>query len=104
MSQYLVFKIRHFVELDRSYQLAKFHRPRLSGSSFMRAGGKHPPSDLHALKKSSPYRVNTTCYLQSKYTETSESKGQRKIINLFLVLSPKLIRSDAFYNLSTGDQ
>ena len=24
----------------------------------MRAGGKHPPSDLHALKKPSPCRVN----------------------------------------------
>ena len=24
-SQYLVFKIKHFVELDRSYQPAKFH-------------------------------------------------------------------------------
>ena len=32
-----------FVELSRSYQPAKFHLCRLSGSNFMRAGGKHPP-------------------------------------------------------------
>ena len=32
-SQYLVFKIAYFVELDRSYQPAKFHWPRLSGSN-----------------------------------------------------------------------
>ena len=53
-SQYLVFKIPHFVELNRSYQSAKFHWPRFSGSNFARAGEKHPP-DSHALKKPSPY-------------------------------------------------
>ena len=44
---------------------AKFHWPRLSGSTFMRGGGQHPP-DLHALKKPSPYRVNceVTCGLK----------------------------------------
>ena len=51
------FKIAHFVELNRSYQPAKFHWPRLFGSNFTRAGGKHPSPDLHALKKPSPYRV-----------------------------------------------
>ena len=53
----LLFKIAHFVERNRSCQPAKFHWPRLSGSNFMRAGGKHPHSYLHALKTSSPYRV-----------------------------------------------
>ena len=50
-SQYLVFKIAHFVELSRSYQPAKFHLPRLSVSNFMRAGGKHPPQ-TYTLSKS----------------------------------------------------
>ena len=53
-SQYLVFKISPFVELNRSYEPSKFYWPRFSGSNFTRAGGKHPP-DLHALKKNSPY-------------------------------------------------
>ena len=57
-TQYLVFNIAHFVEVNRSYHLAKFHWLRLSGSDFTRAGGKHSSPDLHALKKpSSPYRV-----------------------------------------------
>ena len=56
-SQHFVFKIAHFVELKRGYQPAKFHRPRLSGSNFTRAGGT-PPPDLHALKMPSPYKVN----------------------------------------------
>ena len=30
-SQYLAFKIAHFIELNRGYQPAKFHWPRLSG-------------------------------------------------------------------------
>ena len=42
-SQYLVFKILHFVELNRSYQPGEFHWPRLPGSNFTRFGGKHPP-------------------------------------------------------------
>ena len=55
-SQYLVLKIAHFVEISRRYHLAKFHWPTLSGSNFMRAGGKHSPlppfrlTDLHALR------------------------------------------------------
>ena len=60
-----------FSELDIlyiSYQHNKFHWPRLSasGSIFTRGGvGKHP-SDLHALKKPSPYKVKAkgTCFLQ----------------------------------------
>ena len=53
-SQYLVSKIAHFVEISESYQPAKFHWPRLSGSNFMRAGGKHlppPPSRLTRSQK-----------------------------------------------------
>ena len=51
-SQYLVFKIAHFVELNGSYQPAKLHWPRLSGSHFTRGGGTPPPPppNLHALK------------------------------------------------------
>ena len=52
----------HKVEINRRYQPAKFHWPRLSGSNFMRAGGKHPPG-LHALKKTSPYRVETDLWI-----------------------------------------
>ena len=37
--------------------LLKIHWPRLSGSNFTRAGGKHPSPDLQALKKPSPYKV-----------------------------------------------
>ena len=37
------FNIIYFVELNRRYQPAKFHWPRLSGSNFMRAGGTPPP-------------------------------------------------------------
>ena len=49
-SQYLAFKIVHVVELNRGYQLSKFHWPRFSVSNFMKAGGKHPlPQDLHTL-------------------------------------------------------
>ena len=45
-------------DLNRSYQPARFHWPRLSGSNFTRAGGNHSPfPDLHTLKKPSPYRV-----------------------------------------------
>ena len=50
----------HFVELNRSYYPAKFHWHRLSGSNFTGGGGgggQHLPSDLHPLKKPSPYRV-----------------------------------------------
>ena len=50
-SQYLVLKIVRFVELNRSYQPAKFHWPRLSGSNFSRAGGK-PPQTCNTLSKS----------------------------------------------------
>ena len=42
-SQYLVFKITHFVELNNRYQPAKFYWLRLSGSNFKRAGGNSPP-------------------------------------------------------------
>ena len=51
-------KIARFVELNRRYQPVKCDWFRLSGSNFTRAGGKHPPPDLHTLKKPSPYRVN----------------------------------------------
>ena len=47
-SQYLVFKIAHFVELNRNYHPVKFQWPRLSGSNFTKAGGKHP-SDLLSM-------------------------------------------------------
>ena len=55
----MVFKFAYFVELNKSYQLAKFHWPRLSGSNFTRAGGKHPSPDLQSpvligLKKCYP--------------------------------------------------
>ena len=62
-SQYLVFKIAHFVEINRRYQPAKFHWPRLSGSKFTRAGRKHPPppptGQIYTLSKRplNPYRV-----------------------------------------------
>ena len=39
----------HKVEINRRYQPAKFHWPRLSGSNFMRAGGKH--SQAYTLSK-----------------------------------------------------
>ena len=39
-SQYLVFKIAHFVELNRSYQPAKFQWPRLSELSEILRGGR----------------------------------------------------------------
>ena len=41
-TQHLVFKIAHFVELNRRHQPAKFHWLRLSGSNFTRAVGKLP--------------------------------------------------------------
>ena len=53
MTQYLAFKIAHFVELDRGYHPVKFHWPRMPGSNFTRAGGKHP-SDSHAIRIASP--------------------------------------------------
>ena len=58
-----------FVEYNRSYQPAKFHRPGLSGSNFTRrggggGGGRHQ-SDLHAPKKPSPYRVKLGWFLHS---------------------------------------
>ena len=68
-SQLLVFKIAHFVELNKSCLVAKVHWPSFSGSNFMRAGGKHFSSDLHALKKPSPYWVKlivillVNCYI-----------------------------------------
>ena len=34
----------------------------MSGSNLTRAGGKHPPPDLHALKKPSPYWVKEACF------------------------------------------
>ena len=43
-------KIENFVELNKKYQPAKFHWPRLSGSNFTRAGGKHPQT--YMLSKS----------------------------------------------------
>ena len=47
----MAFKIAHFVERNRSYQSAKFHWLRISGSNFMRKGvGKRSPPDLQALK------------------------------------------------------
>ena len=52
-SQYLVCNIAHFVEISRSYQPAKCYWPELSGSNFM-------TSDLHDLKKHSPYGVKKT--------------------------------------------
>ena len=54
----MVFKIAHFVELNRSYQPAKFHWLRLSGSNFTRAGEKHlPPAPLTRSQKPGPYKV-----------------------------------------------
>ena len=41
-SQYLVFKITHFVEYNTSYQSAKYHWSGLFGSNFTREVGKHP--------------------------------------------------------------
>ena len=49
--QYLVFKIAHFVSLNRRHQPVKFHWPRLSGSNLMMAGGKHPPPQTYTLSK-----------------------------------------------------
>ena len=54
-SQYLAFKIAHFVELNRKYQPAK-----LSGSTFTRAGGKHPPP-TYTLSKSPVLTVLNGC-------------------------------------------
>ena len=48
----MVFKIAHFVELNRSYQPAKFHWPNLSGSNFTRGGGKSKSPVLTALRSS----------------------------------------------------
>ena len=50
-SQYLAFKVAHFVELNRGYHPAKFHWPKLSGSDFTRDGGEHPPQ-TYTLSKS----------------------------------------------------
>ena len=52
-SKYLVFKIAHFVEINRSYQPANLHWPRLTGSNFTRGGGKHlpPPPRLKRSQK-----------------------------------------------------
>ena len=61
------------------YQPAKFHWPRLSGSNFRRAGGKHPP-DLHALKKPSPYRVKG-CFIQYKRNSENSMKDFSSIVD-----------------------
>ena len=49
----------HFVELNTSYQPAKFHWPRLSGSILREVVENKPPPDLHSLKRPSPYRVQS---------------------------------------------
>ena len=80
-SQYLAFKIPHYVEFNRKYQPGKFHWPSLSGSNFMSAGEKHPPPppppppppDLQALKKPSPYRVKALSYESNLYYLCSSS-------------------------------
>ena len=67
-SQYLAFKIAHFVELNKRYQPAEFYWPRLSGSNFMRAGGKHPLPQTYTLSKSpvliglKPENLSQACY------------------------------------------
>ena len=50
-SQYWTFKIAYFVELNRGYQPAEFHWPRLSALNFTRAGGKHPTPQTYTLSK-----------------------------------------------------
>ena len=50
-SQCLTFKIAYSVEFNRGYQPGKFHWPRLSGSSFTRADGKHFPPQLTLSQK-----------------------------------------------------
>ena len=47
----------HIVEFNESYYSAKFHWLRLSGSNFTGGGVENTPSDLHALKNPSLYRV-----------------------------------------------
>ena len=59
LRKYLVFKIAKFVELDRRYQLVKFHWPRLSGSNFTRACRKHPQDITRSQKAQSLYRVKS---------------------------------------------
>ena len=56
-----------FVEHSRSYQPAKFHWPRMSGSNFMRAGGKCPPQTYMLSKKPGPCRVKTMELLRCKW-------------------------------------
>ena len=75
--KYLVFKIVHFVELNRRYQPAKFDWPRLSESNFTRVGGTHlpPPPNLHDLKKPGPYRVKYVFMYLHYYTCKSKDKG-----------------------------
>ena len=51
-------RMANFVKHNTRYQSAKFHWPMLSGSFFF---GGDTPSDLHALKKPSRYRVNNAC-------------------------------------------
>ena len=64
-SQYLAFKIAHFVKLNRRYQPAKFHWPRLSGSNFTRAGGKHPCPPNYTLSKR-PVFIGLSFYLTNQ--------------------------------------
>ena len=71
-SQYLVFKITHFVELNIRYQHVKVHWPKLSGSNFMRVGGKHPPPpNLQAFKKPNPYKVKGPKSRQINFADIS---------------------------------
>ena len=50
-SQYLIFKIAHFVELNRNYQPAKFYWSRCRDQLLRGVVENSPPSDLHSLKK-----------------------------------------------------
>ena len=90
------------MELNRSYQPAKFHWPRFSGSNFTRCGGKHPPPlppDLNALKKPSHYRVNPITYgwggLFARTIRLSTTTLKR------LYLAPPNLVTFCFYLLDT---
>ena len=54
-------KIAYFVELNISYQPAKFHWPRLSESNFTKGGWGHP-FRLTRSKKPSPCTINAHQY------------------------------------------